>query len=633
MAEQAVASKAQPTPRSGLGRLAVGAIGVVFGDIGTSVLYAFEEVFEGAHDVGVTEARVLGAVSLIFWTLTLIVSVKYVLIVMRADNDGEGGIMALTALTRRLPDLKTGTVALLGFLGVMGAALFYGDGMITPAVSVLSAVEGMEVAAPDLARFVVPVAVVILVALFVVQRFGTAKVGVAFGPVMLVWFAVIAVLGLASVVRTPEVLVAVSPTYAIGLFISEPLIAFLSLGSVVLCVTGAEALYADMGHFGAGPIRLSWFAAVVPALYLNYLGQAALIIREPSAAKDPFYLLVPDALLWPVIILATMATVIASQAVLSGAFSMTDQAIRLHYLPRMTVRHTSAEQRGQIYVPFVNWVLFVCVVGLVIGFQDSSRLASAYGIAVTGTFLITTVMITVVARHKWKVSNRLLIPVAGLFLVIDVAFFSANLTKFTHGGWFPLLIAGLLAIVFLTWSRGLTMLRAALAPASATEDDVKAWVSQQQAHGWVPGTVVYVTGDTRVPLGLSEFRRKGGLLRENSVHLALLVQTVPEVPPTEQVNVVEVAPHFLRVEVRYGFMETVNGRRLLDQVHEAGVPLDPETTVVVFHTARVIAGDEPGMAKWRKRLFGFMVRNSSVPAPVASMPLDEVMEWTTIVRL
>lgn len=633
MPDPAVATKARPAPRSGLGRLTVGAIGVVFGDIGTSVLYAFEEVFEGAHDVGVTEARVLGAVSLIFWTLTLIVSVKYVLIVMRADNDGEGGIMALTALTRRLPDLKTRTVALLGFLGVMGAALFYGDGMITPAVSVLSAVEGMEVAAPGLAKYVVPVAVVILVALFVIQRFGTAKVGVAFGPVMLVWFAVIALLGLASVVRTPEVLVAVSPTYAIGLFVSEPLIAFLSLGSVVLCVTGAEALYADMGHFGAGPIRLSWFAAVVPALYLNYLGQAALIIREPSAAKDPFYLLVPEALLWPVIVLATMATVIASQAVLSGAFSMTDQAIRLHYLPRMTVRHTSAEQRGQIYVPFVNWVLFVCVLGLVIGFQDSSRLASAYGIAVTGTFLITTVMITVVARHKWKVSNRVLIPVAALFLVIDLAFFSANLTKFTHGGWFPLLIAGLLAILFLTWSKGLTMLRAKLAPASATENDVRTWVARQQGRGWVPGTVVYVTGDTRVPLGLSEFTSKGGLMREHTVHLALLVQTVPEVPADKQVNVVEVAPHYLRIEVRYGFMETVNGRRALDQVHEAGVPLDPEGTVVVFHTARVVAGEEHGMAKWRKRLFGFMVRNSSVPAPVASMPLDEVMEWTTIVRL
>ena len=633
MASQAVASKARPAPRAGLGRLTVGAIGIVFGDIGTSVLYAFEEVFEGAHDVGVTESRVLGAVSLIFWTLTLIVSVKYVLIVMRADNDGEGGIMALTALTRRLPDLKARTVTLLGFMGVMGAALFYGDGMITPAVSVLSAVEGMEIAAPSLASFVVPVAVVILVALFVVQRFGTARVGVVFGPVMLVWFAVIALLGLASVVRTPEVLVAISPTHAIGLFVSEPLIAFLSLGSVVLCVTGAEALYADMGHFGAGPIRLSWFAAVVPALYLNYLGQAALIIREPSAVKDPFYLLVPDALLWPVIVLATLATVIASQAVLSGAFSMTDQAIRLHYLPRMAVRHTSAEQRGQIYVPFVNWVLFVCVLGLVIGFQDSSRLASAYGIAVTGTFLITTVMITVVARHMWKISSRVLIPVAALFLVIDLAFFSANLTKFTHGGWFPLLIAAVLAVVFLTWSKGLQMLRAKLAGASLGEDDVKAWLKAGESRGLMPGTVVYVTGDQRVPLGLSEFISKGGVPREHNVHLVLLVQNIPEVPVSDQVTITEVAPHYTRVEVRYGFMETINGERLLEQVQAAGVPMEHENTIVVFHSSRVIPGEEPGLAPWRKRLFAAMLRNSSVPGVVTTLPLDEVMELTTLVRL
>lgn len=633
MATTAVASSTRPAPRSGLGRLTVGAIGVVFGDIGTSVLYAFEEVFEGAHDVGVSETRVLGAVSLIFWTLTLIVSVKYVLIVMRADNDGEGGIMALTALTRRLPDLKARTITLLGFMGVMGAALFYGDGMITPAVSVLSAVEGMEVAAPGLGKYVVPVAVVILVVLFVIQRFGTAKVGVAFGPVMLIWFAVIALLGLASVARTPEVLVAVSPTYAIGLFISEPLIAFLSLGSVVLCVTGAEALYADMGHFGAGPIRLSWFAAVVPALYLNYLGQAALIIREPSAVKDPFYLLVPEVLLWPVIVLATMATVIASQAVLSGAFSMTDQAIRLHYLPRMTVRHTSAEQRGQIYVPFVNWVLFVCVLGLVIGFQDSSRLASAYGIAVTGTFLITTVMITVVARHKWKVSNRVLIPVAALFLVIDLAFFSANLTKFTHGGWFPLLIAAVLATVFLTWSRGLALLRAKLAAGSLSEQDVKEWLRASEPRGLVPGSVVYVTGDQRVPLGLSEFINKGGVPREHNVHLVLLVQNVPEVPAAEQVQISEVAPHLTRVEVRYGFMEAVNGERVLDQVRAAGVPLDPANTVVVFHSSRVIPGNGEGLAPWRKRLFAAMVRNSSIPGVVTTLPADEVMELTTLVKL
>ena len=456
--------------------LSLGSLGIVFGDIGTSPLYAFQEIFAGPHDIDATPDRVLGAASLVFWTLTLIVSVKYVLIVMRADNDGEGGIMALAALATSAPLRSPRVRVALMTLGIAGAALFYGDGMITPAVSVLSAVEGLEVAEPALADAVLPIAVAVLVALFLVQRFGTARIGRAFGPVMLLWFVVIGVFGLLGVLAHPQVLAAVSPSHAIGFFVGEPWAAFLALGSVVLCVTGAEALYADMGHFGRAPIRVSWFAVATPALYLTYLGQAALVVTDPAAAQNPFYLLVPDALQLPMVVLATVATVIASQAVITGLFSMTSQAVRLDYLPRLTIRHTSGLERGQVYVPAVNWVLMVAVVGLVLAFQDSSNLASAYGIAVTGTFVITTSLITVVARTRWHVPLWALVPVSGLFLVIDLSFFLANLTKFGHGGWFPLVVALVVFTLLTTWRAGRVLLRSRVADLSVPMPDFLAEV-------------------------------------------------------------------------------------------------------------------------------------------------------------
>ena len=631
MSVAAVARPTRPPLPAGFGRLAVGAIGVVFGDIGTSVLYAFEEIFSGPNVIDVQTSRAMGAVSMIFWTLTLIVSVKYVLVVMRASNQGEGGIMALTALVSRLK-LSPRTMAVLAALGVFGAALFYGDGMITPAVSVLSAVEGIEVAAPGLDHYVEAIALVVLVGLFAAQKFGTHRVGAAFGPVMLVWFAAISLLGLASIVHTPEVLKAISPTYALSLIFAEPLIAFLSLGSVVLCVTGAEALYADMGHFGARPIRVSWFAVVTVSLFLNYFGQAALVMRQPSAADNPFYLLVPQPLMWPMIILATMATVIASQAVITGAFSMTEEAIRLHYLPRLTVKHTSAEQRGQIYVPFVNWALCVAVVLLIVGFRDSSNLASAYGIAVTGTFVITTVLITVVARRQWHTPLWALIPGAAVFLVIDVSFFAANLTKFFHGGWFPLLIAIVLFTIFMSWSRGLKLLRAQMAYRSMSATQLQQFLASHDVPV-IPGNGFFVNSSTAVPLALCEYLRKGGALREHTRHIALLVQPIPTVATADRLTSVTVAPHLTRTEVRYGFMETPDAAALLALSQAEGLTIDVSNTIIVFHSTRVIVTDAPGMARWRKSIFAFLIRINGTPASLASAPQDMVMEWTTLSRL
>lgn len=619
-----------PLP-TGFGRLAVGAIGVVFGDIGTSVLYAFEEIFSGPNVIDVQTSRAMGAVSMIFWTLTLIVSVKYVLVVMRASNQGEGGIMALTALISRL-ELSPRLLAVLAGLGVFGAALFYGDGMITPAVSVLSAVEGIEVAAPGLKHWVEVVALGVLIALFAAQKFGTHRVGAAFGPVMLVWFAAISLLGVASIVQTPEVLKAISPTYALSLILAEPLVAFLSLGSVVLCVTGAEALYADMGHFGAKPIRVSWFTIVTIALFLNYFGQAALVMRQPSAADNPFYLLVPQPLLWPMIILATMATVIASQAVISGAFSMTEEAIRLRYLPRLTVKHTSAEQRGQIYVPFVNWALCVAVVLLIVGFRDSSNLASAYGIAVTGTFVITTILITVVARRAWHVPLWALLPVSAFFLFVDLSFFAANLMKFFHGGWFPLLIAVVLFTVFMSWSRGLSLLRAHMARRSMSTAELHEFLAHRDV-AVIPGTGVFVNSSSHVPLALCEYLRNGGPLREHTLHVALLVQPVPSVEEAQRLTRIQVAQHLTRLEVRYGFMETPDAHALLAVAAADGIPMDPTSTIIVFHSTRVLVTDAPGMARWRKSIFAFLMRMSGAPASLASAPQDLVMEWTTLSRL
>lgn len=605
------------------------ALGVVFGDIGTSPLYAFQTIFAAPHDIGVNELRLFGALSLVFWTLTLIVSVKYVLIVMRADNDGEGGIMALTALTRNLGVKRLGL--LLG-LGVFGAALFYGDSMITPAVSVLSAVEGLELVAPGLADLVVPITLVVLVGLFMAQRFGTQRVGAAFGPVMLVWFVVIGLLGLNSVVQTPEILRAISPTYAITWAAQEPLMCFLALGSVILCVTGAEALFADMGHFGVGPIRLSWFALVSPALYLNYLGQAALVQRDPKTISDPFYLLAPDWMQLALVLLATAATVIASQAVISGAFSMTAQAVRLRYLPRMMITHTSAAERGQIYVPLVNWILLAAVVLLVVGFQDSNRLASAYGLAVSGTFVITTILTILVARHKWRVRPPLLIVFGALFLFIDLSFFTANLTKFLHGGWFPLLIALVIYLMLMTWSKGRMLLHQRRSEFGNTDEQLIELLAKARTDP-MPGSAVYLTADSRPPLAMLEYLRLGGTVHRQSIHLAVIsAESTPYVDSEEQLEIQDLAPGFQRAVLHNGFMQRIDIPTVLARMRQAGLPID-ENTILVVYTTRVIPSDRKGMSVWRKHIFAFMLRNAVDPATYFRVESGRIVEFTDVAVL
>ncbi len=610
--------------------LTVGALGVVFGDIGTSPLYAFQEIFSGVHDIPAIEHRVYGAASMVFWTLTLIVSIKYVLIVMRADNDGEGGIMALASLA--VSKVKHRRKLIMS-LGILGAALFYGDGMITPAVSVLSAVEGLELVDPGLTEWVVPIALVILVGLFMVQRHGTGKIGVAFGPVMIVWFITIAILGFSSLIQNPEILAAINPKYAVGFFTGEPMLAFLALGSVVLCVTGAEALYADMGQFGRGPIRFSWFALAVPALYLNYFGQSALVLRDPSASSNPFYLMVPDALLIPMVILATIATVIASQAVISGVFSMTRQAIQLDYLPRLLVRHTSSSERGQVYVPAVNWLLMISVAALVIAFQDSSRLASAYGIAVTGTFVITTCLITVVALRYWKIKPIFVWPVFVLFFIIDMAFFAANLTKFSDGGWFPLAVAAIVFSVLMTWRRGRELLKRKMSRLGPPIPDL---IEEINESGMVriPGARVYLSTDLDVaPFALVQQTRLLKVAAEQIVLLKFQTASIPRVDPADRLVVKRPYPDVTQVAVNLGFMERVKTNDVMVAVAAEGVPIDPDECVYVVHQVTIEPVKTAPMWMRRQYMFAFMQRLALNPSVYLRLPVDRVLGVWTVVRL
>lgn len=622
-------AKQQTPSRSRVGLLAVGAIGVVFGDIGTSPLYAFSEIFSGAHTIPVVEARVLGALSMVFWTLTLIVSVKYVLVVMRADNQGEGGIMVLASLASNAVKRHKFGAGLM-FLGLIGAALFYGDGLITPAVSVLSAVEGIGVAAPHLNDLVIPIALVILFLFFAVQRFGTGKVGRVFGPIMVVWFIAIAVLGLISVVKTPEVLRSINPTHAVSFFQGEPMLAFLALGSIVLCVTGAEALYADMGQFGRRPIRLSWFAIVAPALYLNYLGQGALVLRDASSVDNSFYLLVPDLLQIPMVIFATIATVIASQAVVSGAFSMTHQAMRLGYLPRMTIRHTSASEGGQVYVPAINWMLMVAVLALILGFRDSSRLASAYGIAVTGTFVITGILVAILARRKWGISPWIVIPIATIFLVIDGAFFIANLTKFTHGGWFPLIIAAVIVAILSTWQWGRKRL---LNRMEALESKIENQSDLLESSEIVrtPGVAVYPTIEEGMPIALAQRIALVHAINEVTVILHLQTADTPHVDDSSRVRIA--SGQVIDVTATYGYMERPDIPDVINRIHVVHPEVDPDTCIFVFHTMNVETGERNLIKRIPAEMFAIMQRNATDPQHYFGLPADRVLEFGRLIEI
>ncbi len=621
--------KERKRTKSGVGLLAVGALGVVFGDIGTSPLYAFSEIFSGAHTIPVVESRVLGALSMVFWTLTLIVSVKYVLIVMRADNQGEGGIMVLSSLaSNAVKRHRLGAGLML--LGLIGAALFYGDGLITPAVSVLSAVEGIGVAAPGLNSLVIPIALVILFLFFAVQRFGTGKVGRVFGPIMVIWFLALAILGLLSVIQTPAVLRSINPAHAVSFFQGEPLLAFLALGSIVLCVTGAEALYADMGQFGRGPIRLSWFAIVAPALYLNYLGQGALVLRDASSVDNSFYLLVPGWLQIPMVVFATIATVIASQAVVSGAFSMTQQAMRLGYLPRMTIRHTSASEGGQVYVPAINWMLMVAVLALILGFQDSSRLSSAYGIAVTGTFVITGVLVAILARHKWGVSLWIVIPAAAIALVIDGAFFIANLTKFTHGGWFPLVVAVVIVIVLSTWQWGRRRLLSRMDELGSKVEDIPDLLSTPHLVR-TPGVAVYPTIEDGLPIALAQRIALEHAVNEVTVILHLRTADSPHVDDAHRVEITN--DYFIEVTATYGYMERIDILNIVTRVHESHPEVDPNTCTFVFHTMNVEAGAKNPIKRIPAEAFAVMQRNATDPQHYFGLPADRVLEFGRLIEI
>ncbi|HHQ47339.1 MAG TPA: potassium transporter Kup [Acidobacteria bacterium] len=614
--------------RTGLAVLVLGALGVVFGDIGTSPLYAFRVCFSGEQGLPVTPANVLGILSLIFWSLVLVITIKYMLFVMRADNGGEGGILALTALL--IPGRKerlSGSMWTLIGLGVFGAALLFGDGMITPAISVLSAVEGLAVAAPGLSRAIQPLAIAILIALFVLQRRGTESIGRLFGPVMLLWFSVLAGLGVAQIARTPAVLAGISPVHAIRFFAANSVRGFLTLGAVFLVVTGGEALYADMGHFGKRPIQIAWLALVFPALLINYFGQGALLIRSPQAIRNPFFLLAPSWTVIPMVILSTAATVIASQAVISGAFSLSRQAVQLGYSPRLVIRHTSPRQIGQIYVPSVNWTLLIATIGLVLGFGSSDNLAAAYGVAVTTTMVITTVLFYSVSRRRWKWSLWLAAAVSGTFLVFDLGFFIANLVKIPEGGWFPLLVAGIVFTGMTTWHRGRQILarrlREEMFPVEEFLTDVTANPPVR-----VPGTAVFMSGTSRgIPHALLHNLKHNHVLHERVILLTVVTEEVPRVGEKERVEVQELGAGMYRIVAHYGFMETPDIPSLARLLTRNGFPLDPRSTSFFLGRENLISTPRPGMARWRERLFAFMSRNALSATQFFGLPVNRVVEF------
>lgn len=622
--------------RTGAAGLALGALGVVFGDIGTSPLYAMQTVFSidnGA--VSPTEGDVYGVVSLIFWSVLIVVTIKYVIFMLRADNDGEGGVMALAALVRSALTGRAATFAI--GLGVLGAALFYGDSLITPAISVLSAVEGVEVVRPELEEAVLPIGAVILAALFVVQRGGTERVGRLFGPVMAIWFVVLAVLGLPHIIEHPDVLAGLSPVYIVTFIADHPFTAFIAMGAVVLSITGAEALYADMGHFGRRPIRMAWFSAVFPALIINYLGQGALVLHDPSAISSPFYLLAPGWARIPLIVLATAATVIASQAVISGAYSVSLQAMRLGYLPRLTVRHTSARESGQIYVPSVNWLLFGGVLILVATFRSSSSLATAYGLAVTGTLLISTTLFLLHARHSWRWAWWKVVGLGVLFGVVELLYFGANVIKIESGGWLPLLVAVVVVVTMTTWQSGR---RVITSRRTSLEGSLPEFLDELDDVTRVPGTAVFPhpTNET-APLALRANVEFNHVLHERVVIVSLVSVDVPHVPRESRVTVDDLEHSHdgvVHVRARFGFQDRQNVPDVLRQAIDLSPELegaDPDSAMYYISRLTIERGDAPGLPVWRKRLFVALAHNAASPAASFKLPVARTVVMGSTLEL
>jgi KUP system potassium uptake protein len=618
-------------PKDGFAKLAVGAIGVVFGDIGTSPLYAFKETFVGHHPLAVDQLHIFGVVSLIFWSLMLIVTLKYVTIIMRADNRGEGGSLALLALISRLsPGGKRSRYLVI--LGVLATALFFGDCIITPAMTVMSAVEGLTVVEASLGRLVLPIAIAILIFLFVIQSRGTAKVGALFGPIMIVYFATLSVLGIINMIDNPAIIGALNPWWAFRFFQEDGGLAFLALGSVVLAVTGAEALYADMGHFGRLPITISWLWIVLPALMLNYLGQGALLMANPAAAANPFFLLAPEELRLPLVILATLAAIIASQAVISGAFSVTRQAVQLGFLPRLKITHTSAASEGQVFIPIVNWTLLILVLLLVLGFRSSSNLAAAYGIAVTGTMFIDALLLGVLLLTIWKWNRWFAIPLLAVFLIVDGAYFASNLTKVPDGGWFPLVI-GLIAFVCLTtWAKGRHLMQDRLKEsAMPIEVFIK---SSSSAATRVPGTAVFMTTTpTGVPHALLHNLKHNKVLHDRIMILTVFIEEVPYVSDEDRIGTIDLGSNFYRIIIRYGFMQEIDIPAVLKKVENCGPKLKMMETSFFLSRQTLLASDRPGMALWREHLFSWMMRNAESAMDFFKLPTNRVVELGSQVEI
>ena len=624
----------QSPVRSGTAALTLAALGVVYGDIGTSPLYAFKEAFSGPHAMALNQQNVLAALSAVFWAVTCIISVKYVWLVLRFDNDGEGGVLALTALTHRLAERQrasTRMLAIIATLGVFAAALFYGDALITPAISVLSAVEGLGVATPHVEKFVVPITIGVLIALFSIQRFGTGRVGALFGPITCLWFLVIGVLGLQSIIETPVVLQALNPLYAIDFAIGQPGKMFVLLAAVFLALTGGEALYADMGHFGARAVRIAWFGLVCPALMLNYFGQGALVLRDPAAIKNPFYLLAPDSLLLALVVLATAATVIASQATISGAFSITQQASRLGYLPRIDVRHTSDRERGQIYVGSVNWIMLLGVLLLVLEFRSSSALAAAYGIAVSGTMIITSILVAIVLLLTAGRSRLPLLALLALFVVLESGFLASNLSKVADGGWFPLLFGSAVFLLLMTWKKGSSLVARQRSAIDLPVQGIAASVLQGIPR--VPGTAVYLASDRNlVPSALFHNLKHYHVLHEQLILVHVRTEEVPYVEAGGRLQLDRSEPGLLRIDVRFGFREEPDLPAALALAASQGLDIDPMTTT--YFIARSVVQDGPGeLSAWRCALYAWMTRQAEGAAAYFRLPPNRVVELGTQVLL
>ncbi len=616
--------------------LAVGAIGIVFGDIGTSPLYAFRETFAGAANIAIDRMHVLGVVSLIFWSMTLVVSIQYVSILMRADNKGQGGSLALVALlSRHIGKSSYGWLVVL--LGVFATALFYGDSMITPAISVLSAVEGLAVVNPNLESMVIPIALVLLIGLFILQKRGTAKVGALFAPVMIVYFITIALLGANQIWQNPDILWALNPYYAVQFFISDGLVAFLALGAVVLAVTGSEALYSDMGHFGRGPMRLSWFGFVMPCLLLNYFGQGAMIAGLPpeqaaEVVRNPFFLLASEEWRLALVILATMATFIASQAVISGAFSITHQAMQLGFIPRLSIRHTSETAAGQIYIPIVNWALMIAVIILVLTFQNSSNLASAYGIAVTGAVTIDTLLMGVLFVGVWKWKWWYAAPVVLLFLIVDGAYFAANLAKVPDGGWFPLLVGFIMFTLLTTWAKGRKLMRARMSEV-ALPIEIFAKSAKNSATR-VPGTAIFMASQTAgVPSALLHNIKHNKVLHERVVILTVAIADEPYVDPEKRCEYHDLGDGFYRAVLHYGFMEETDVPVGLKKMERCGGEFDMMHTSFFLSRQTLLASEKPGMALWREKIFAWMLRNAATAMEFFRLPTNRVVELGSQVEI